>query len=137
MTVLLDTDVISQLTKSPPDPLVMAWLETQHEPNLYLSSVTWLELRFGVNLLPRGKKRDKLDAWVRTDLAKRFRNRVLAIDERVADTAGAYLAQSEQQGWNLKQMDALIAATASVHGLHLATLNRKHFLRLGIHLVTF
>jgi predicted nucleic acid-binding protein len=131
---LLDTNVISQLTKERPNQQVVQWIDTQPEEDLFLSVATLLEIRFGIELSPAGKRHDELERWLVHSLPERFGERIVPIERHTADLTGRLLARSRSEGWEMESMDALIAATAMVHGLGLATMNRKHFERLGIDL---
>jgi predicted nucleic acid-binding protein len=134
---LLDTDVISQRTKMQPVPEVMAWLRTISEDDLRLSAITIQEVRTGAASMPSGRKRKAVEAWLDDDLLRGFADRILAVDAAVADLCGHLIAEAIGQGHTPTLGDSLIAATAKMHGLKLATLNRKHFARLGVDLVEF
>ncbi len=127
MTFLLDTNVVSEWAKPQPDPGVMRWLYEADEDRLFLSVITLAELRFGVERLPPGARRNRLDAWIREELAGRFEGRILAVDETVAEMWGQVLASSEAQGRRMNLMDCFLAATAKVHRLKLVTRNSKDF----------
>jgi len=134
---LLDTDVISQRTKTQPDPKVMAWLRTISEDDLRLSAITLQEIRTGAESMPAGRKRRAVEAWLEDDLLLGFADRTLAVDAAVADLCGRLIVEAINRGHRPTLGDALIAATAKVHGLKVATLNRKHFEWLGVGLVEF
>lgn len=127
MTFLLDTNVVSEWAKPQPDPGVMRWLYEADEDRLFLSVITLAELRFGVERLPPGARRNRLDAWIREELAGRFEGRILAVDEAVAEMWGQVLASSEAQGRRMNLMDCFLAATAKVHRLKLVTRNSEDF----------
>jgi predicted nucleic acid-binding protein len=133
---LLDTNVISQLTKEQPNK-VSQWIIEQDENDFFLSVATLLELRTGVELKPPGKKRKELEHWLVHTLPTRFDDRIVPIEKHTADLCGRIIARSQIEGWRMESMDALIGATAMVHDMTLATLNRKHFERLGVELVEF
>lgn len=137
MRYLLDTNIVSQLTKDRPHEKVLQWVEEQEEEDLFLSVATLLELRVGVELCDVGKKRDDLENWLVHDLLERFDDRIVPIEKHTADLTGRIMARSRKEGWKMESMDALIGATAMVHDMALATLNRKHFERLGVELVEF
>lgn len=137
MKYLLDTDVLSQTTKAKPHMGVFTWLRERQESDLCLSAITIEELRFGLELLPKGKRRRELESWLEDRVLRRFSGRILPVEERVADKCGKLFAAAKLAGHNLDIGDVLIAATASVHNLKVVTLNRKHFERLGVELVTF
>jgi toxin FitB len=134
---LLDTDVVSQYTKRPPNPRVDAWVQRTDDSDLYISFVTYAELWYGVNLLPAGKRRTELENWVEDDLYIQFFNRVVLFDLGVARRYGSLMARAKKNGHNPNAMDCLIAATAAANGMAVATLNRKDFEKLGVELVEF
>jgi predicted nucleic acid-binding protein len=134
---LLDTNVISQLAKDRPHEKVRQWMEDQDEEDLFLSVATLLELRAGVELSAVGKKREELEHWLVHVLTARFDDRLIPIEKHTADLTGRIIARSQKEGWKMESMDALIGATAMVHDMTLATLNRRHFERLGVELVEF
>jgi predicted nucleic acid-binding protein len=134
---LLDTNIISQLTKDRPHEKVLRWIEEQDEEDLFLSVATLLELRVGIELCDPGKKREGLEHWLVHDLVERFDDRIVPIEKHTADLTGRIMARSRKEGWKMESMDALIGATAMVHDMGLATLNRKDFEKLGVELVEF
>lgn len=134
---LLDTDVISQRVKASPDQRVVRWLSKVRESELYVSAISLVEIRTGIDVMPHGRKRRDLELWLSTDLSRSLAGRVLPVDAVVADACGRMLVVSEASGHTSGLADALIAATAKVHGLRVATLNRRHFERLGVELVEF
>jgi predicted nucleic acid-binding protein len=129
--------VISQITKDRPNEHVIRWMDGREEEDLFLSVATLLEIRVGIELSSEGKKRDELEHWLIHDLVVRFDDRIVPIERHTADLAGRIIARSRTEGWKMESMDALIGATAMVHDMTLATLNRKHFERLGMELVEF
>jgi predicted nucleic acid-binding protein len=133
---LLDTDVISQRIKSQPHLQVMAWMQRVSADDLRLSAITIQEVRTGAESMPSGRKR-RVEDWLERDLLAGFADRILAVDATVADACGRLIADSIRHRHTPSLSDALIAATARVHGLRIATLNRKHFERLGADLVEF
>jgi predicted nucleic acid-binding protein len=134
---LLDTDVISQLTKDQPHAGVIRWINEQEEVDLFLSVATLLEIRVGIELADKGKKRELLERWLVDALPERFDDRIIPVERHVADLTGRIMARSRSEGWLMGSMDALIGATAMVNEMGLATLNRKHFEKLGVELVEF
>jgi toxin FitB len=85
---LLDTNVVSEWAKPRPNPDVVRWLADVDEDRVFLSVVTLAELRYGVEKLPAGARRTRLDAWLRGELRERFEGRILAVDEAVAEQMG-------------------------------------------------
>jgi predicted nucleic acid-binding protein len=134
---LLDTDVVSQYTKLPPNPRVDAWVQRTDDSDLYISGITFAELSYGISLLPAGKRRTELENWIEEDLYMQFFNRVVFFDLDVAKRYGSLMARAKKNGYNPNAMDCLIAATAAANGMAVATLNRKDFEKLGVELVEF
>jgi toxin FitB len=124
---LLDTNVISESSKPRPDAGVLAWLAANNEDDLFLSTITITELRYGIEKLASGKRRTQLDGWLQRDLKSRFQGRILSIDAEVADMCGRLMARSEGKGRPIEVRDAYIAACAEVHGLALVTRNVSDF----------
>jgi predicted nucleic acid-binding protein len=127
VSFLLDTNVLSEPMKERPNSRVVAWLSEANEDQVFVSVVTITELRYGVERLATGKRRQRLDGWLRKDLISRFAGRILPIDLRIADACGGLMARSESMGRPIEARDAFIAATAEVHGLTLVTRNTADF----------
>lgn len=134
---LLDTNIVSQRPKLKPNPAVMAWLSSTNEADLRISAITIQEIRLGIERLDAGRRRREIEQWLEGDLLARFAGRILPVDAVVADQCGRLIAAANERKHNPDLGDALIAATAVVHGLQVATLNRKHFEPLGVALVHF
>lgn len=121
MTFLLDTNVVSESMRPHPDSGVLEWLANVDEDRVHLSVVTLAEVRYGIERLPAGQRRIRLDDWLREDLALRFEGRILPISPEVADTWGKIVARRDAIGRPIGVMDAFIAATAETHALTLVT----------------
>jgi predicted nucleic acid-binding protein len=134
---LLDTSILSAPLKPKPDMKVLGWLREASKSRPYLSVVTIHESRFGFELLQEGRKRRDLEHWFEGEILPRFAGRILPITEAIADECGRLLAATRKASAEAELGDALIAATARVHGLTVATLNRDHFARLSVDLVDF
>lgn len=115
-----------------PNAQVDAWLELQQEVHLYISVLTLGELRKGIERLPGGMKKARLQSWVDQDLLDRFAGRVLPVDNEVAEYWGCLCAKTEKAGRTTPVVDGLIAATALVHGLTLVTRNIGDFEATGV-----
>jgi toxin FitB len=136
MSYLLDTNAISEWFKPRPDPGVVRWLDEVDEDRTYLSVITLGELRKGVDRLSEGRRRDRLDSWLTGELPERFGGRLLSVDGVVADEWGRLLASADNAGSAVDDTDALIAATARVHGLQIVTRNVRHFAAAGVEVIS-
>ncbi|TDC51908.1 type II toxin-antitoxin system VapC family toxin [Jiangella ureilytica] len=135
MTYLIDTNVISELISASPDRRVESWLRGVDEDALLVSAITLGELRFGIELLPAGRKRDRLESWMADEFLPRFEDRVLTVTAAVADMWGRIKASARSAGRQLTPADGLIAATAFSHGLVLVTRNTADFRTTGVELL--
>ena len=132
MRYLLDTCVISEVTKPRPTARVLTWLDIQEELSLFLSVITFGELQKGISKLPASRKRRQLQQWVDRELTRRFTGRMLGIDREVALRWGAMAGAAEQRGQPLPVLNGLLAATALAGGLTLVTRNTAHMQATGV-----
>ena len=135
MNFLLDTNVVSEWVKPHPDRGVMTWLAEADEDRVFISVVTLAELRHGIERLPAGARRNRLDTWLTGQVPARFETRVLPVDAEVANAWGRIMARGQAAGRPVGTMDAFIAATAEQHDLTLVTRNVTDFDALGIQLI--
>jgi predicted nucleic acid-binding protein len=124
---LLDTNCISEVVRLTPDPRVTAWIEAVEESLLYLSVLTMGEIRKGLAALPQGKRRSRLETWLKVELQARFSGRILSIDAAVADRWGLLAASAKTKGNPLSTIDGLLAATAIHHNLTIVSRNVGDF----------
>ncbi len=134
MRLLLDTNVLSEVTRPAPDARVLEWLDRLDEDRSFISVVSIAEIRRGVALMDKGRKREALAEWLARDLPQRFEQRVLPVDEPVALAWGDLMGLAKRRGRGLSSMDGLIAATAVARQLTLATRNTKDFEGFGVEL---
>lgn len=123
MNCLIDTCVVSELTKKKPDQQAVRWISSIDESKLFISVLTIGELHKGIEKLPSGKKREQLLQWVNEDLQERFSGRIVAFDLQCATTWGKMQAKAEAAGRALPVIDGMIAATALAHHFAVATRN--------------
>jgi toxin FitB len=135
VSFLLDTNVISEWTKPRPDRNVISWLAEVDEGRVFISVITFAEVRHGVELLSPGRKRERLARWLAEELPERFENRILAIDQPIAETWGVVVSRAQKAGLTLGSMDAFVAATAATRALTLVTRNVKDFKGLDVSLL--
>ncbi len=131
--ILLDTNVLSELTRPRPAPQVVRWLE-RNEPRLALPTITLAELRYGIARLPAGRRRASLLRFWRMT-RDRFRGRIFSFDERAAEVYGDVAAEAARKGVRLNVADGQIAAIALVHRIPVATRDTSDFEASGVSLV--
>ena len=131
MTYLLDTCVISELVKPRPDVNVVRWVDSVDERKLFLSVLTVGELEKGIAKLQESSRKSDLREWLVHDLGERFSERILPVDAAVAVAWGRIQGEAERGGMKLPVIDSLLAATAEIHRLTLATRNVADFDRCG------
>lgn len=132
MSYLLDTNVVSEPLRKKPDPTVLRWLHEVDEDKTYISVVTLSELRDGIDRMPAGAQRMRLDDWLRLQVPERFDGRIVGIDPELALECGRVMARQFKLGRQPDAMDAFIAATAKQEGLRLVTRNVADFEGLGL-----
>lgn len=133
--ILLDTNVLSALMQQEPERTVVAWLDAQPPESIWTTSITVFEIRFGLELLPNGRRRRRLEeAFVRA-LEEDFEGRVLGLDQGAAQAAGTIAAARRRAGRTVEIRDVLIAGIALARRAALATRNVSHFDGLGISLI--
>jgi predicted nucleic acid-binding protein len=132
MSFLLDTNVISEWVRPQPDPGVIRCLSELDEDSVFMSVITLVELRYGIERMPQGARKQRLHEWLSYDLPSRFADRLLFVDAAIADHWGKAMAQAESNGHSGKVMDVCIAAIANFHGLTLVTRNVSDFAPLGV-----
>ncbi len=129
---LLDTNVISDLTRNVPAPPVVAFLSEHHD--LWVPTIVLHELEFSLRLLPLGQRRDRLRATL-SKFITGYEDRVLPPERMDAEWAAHFRAQAHRAGRVLDLGDALIAGTAKAHDLVLATRNAADFGSLDLDVV--
>ena len=133
---LVDTNVVSEIRKGPrADRRVMAWADRVPRVALYLSRLTVAEIRFGIGRVSDPGFRAELDAWLRDGLLPWFADRVLEVDEAVLIRWRDLTFEGKRDNYTYAQPDALLAATALVHDLGVATRNEDDFARAGVRLL--
>lgn len=132
MSYLIDTNVLSELRRKTPDAAVLEWFARRPASTLYLSVLTFGELRKGIEGVPDAKRRMALTDWLETDLPAFFAGRILPVDAQVADRWGRLLSAA---GRPLPAIDSLLAASAAQHGLSMVTRNSRDFADLGLDVI--
>ncbi len=133
--ILLDTNILSELMRSTPEKGVETWLDDQSDASVFISAITEAELRYGVALLPAGKRRSALTAVIEDMLRQDFTGRILPFDSAAAVAFAEIASNRRQAGRPIAQADAQIAAIARSRGAALATRNVADFEDCGIDVV--
>lgn len=131
MKYLVDANVLSEPTKPSPDPRVVDWLHA-HESEIAVDPVILGELRFGILILPRGKKRMALERWFNAGVG---RLHCLPWDADIGLKWAELLARLRKTGTAMPIKDSFIAATAIVYGLAVVTRNRIDFAKAGVRVI--
>jgi predicted nucleic acid-binding protein len=135
MTVL-DTNILSELMLPSPSPAVVKWVTNQRsDAETFLTAITVAEILYGVELLPAGKRRDKLEAEAEAMFAEDFSGRILPFDEQAARLFGKIAATRRTLGRPITEFDAQIAAITKANDAVLATRNTADFEGCGVELL--
>ena len=133
--IILDTNVVSELMRPSPDANVVNWVTGQTALNLYLSTVSEAELRFGVEILPTGARRTKLLDEVDGMLREDFAGRVLPFDSVAAQAYAVIAAARRVAGRPINHADCQIAAMAQSRGASVATRDMDDFEGSGVDVI--
>jgi predicted nucleic acid-binding protein len=133
--ILLDTNVLSALMRQAPDQQVVAWLDKQPRTSIWTTSVTILEIRFGLQILPAGKRRPLLFQAFDAVLAEKIGRRVAPFDTAAAQLAGDLMAMRHKKGLPCELRDTMIAGIVLACHASLATRNTPHFQDLSIPII--
>jgi len=131
MKFLIDANVLSEATKSSPDTRVVAWL-TGHEGDIAIDPIILGEVRFGILLLPKGRRRERLERWFDSGIQ---RIHCVPFDAAVGLKWAALMAKLRASGRAMPIKDSLIAATALTHDLAVVTRNRSDFEKAGVRII--
>jgi predicted nucleic acid-binding protein len=133
--IILDTNVLSALMRTAPEPTVVAWVDQQAADDVWITSITLFEARFGLALLPAGRKRRALEAAFRKLVEEDLENRVLGFDQPAAEAAAELAAERQQDGRPVDMRDTQIAGIAVARRATIATRNVRHFDGLSVPVV--
>lgn len=135
MRYLLDTNILSNITKPEPSFELMTWMADQTDEDLFIASLTVAEIHKGILEKPAGKKRTSLERWfVGDDGPQRlFADRILPFDETAALIWAQLMAEGKASGRPRSGLDTIIAATARANGCIVVTDNEKDF--YGVELI--
>jgi toxin FitB len=132
--IILDTNVTSELMRAQPRPAVTSWLAAQSATDLFSTAVTVAEISYGLERLPRGRRRRSLEQSYQS-LFVGMADHILPFDVEAALMYGSLVAAKERVGIAMDPMDAQIACIAACRGAILATRNERDFADCGVQLV--
>ena len=135
MAWLLDTNVLSELRRLKPEPKVLAFIAGHPLDQLYISVVTLAELRFGIELLSEGGRRNELNNRLTHKIRPMFEQPVLQITEDIMFRWRAVAEEGRKAGHTYSQPDLIIAVTALHHGFTIVTRDRSDFEKAGVPVV--
>jgi toxin FitB len=133
--IVLDTNVVSEMMKTAPSPTVLSWMNGQDASRLFLTAVTVGEIRYGLRVLPQGKRRRSLEEGFERILAEGFAGRILAFDEAAAHRYGEVMGRRKEIGRPLAILDGQIASIAGSNGYTVATRNVQDFIKCGVEVI--
>jgi hypothetical protein len=129
---LLDTNAVSEWVKPRPNAGLIRWMEAADEDRVFLSVISLAELRYGVERMAAGARRNRLEQWLLRELPLRFEGRILPVDHKIAEAWGRTVSRCEALGRPVGAMDAFLSATAEIHRLTLVTRNVSDFPALKV-----
>jgi predicted nucleic acid-binding protein len=134
MRYLLDTDIVSNITKPAPSESLIAWMAEQPDQDIFIASLTLAEVRRGILELPAGKRRAQLETWFAGPEGPQslFAGRVLAFDEKAGLVWARLMADGKAKGRPRSALDTIIAAVADANGCIVVTGNEKDFVGVEV-----
>lgn len=133
--IVLDTNVLSEPMRPSPERAVVSWLDDQAVETLYVTTITLAEMRFGIAVLPKGKRRDRLSARFENDVLPAFGDRVLSFDEPASAQYSQLRARARAAGAAVGTTDAYIAAIAAAREFSVATRDTAPFIAAGVRVI--
>lgn len=133
--IILDTNVLSAMMRPEPDEHVVAWLDKQARSSMWITSVTILEIQFGLQILPVGKRRSLLTRTFESVLAYDIGGRVAPFDTSAAECCAELMAARHKKGRTVELRDTMIAGIVLACHASLATRNVSHFEDLSVTVV--
>ena len=129
---LLDTNILSELRRAKPEQKVESFVTAQPIDQLYVSTVTFAEIRFGIELVTDPTRRAALTDWLTHRVRPMFAQRVLEISEDVMLKWRLLVEEGRKKGHTYSQPDLIIGATALTHGLTVVSRDRAEYARAGV-----
>jgi predicted nucleic acid-binding protein len=132
--IVLDTNVLSALMRQVPDAKAVAWLDGQSRTSVWTTSITILEIRFGLQIMAAGNRRSLLlEAFEK--LLDQLGHRIAPFDDEAADRAADWMALRQRKGRTVELRDTMIAGIVLARHASLATRNLAHFEDLSVPII--
>jgi len=133
--IVVDTNVLSALMRQVPEPPVIEWLDRQAAESVWITSITLFEARLGLALLPKGRRRQTLEAAFDKLMVEDLEGRVLDFDQPAAEAAALLAARRQRDGLSIDMRDTQIAGIVVARRAKLATRNVRHFSDLNVEVI--
>lgn len=133
--VILDTDVLSALMVPAPNEAVLAWFNEQPRPSIWTTSITILEIRLGIEIMPPGRRRSALGQSFERVVQRSLERRIAEFDFDAANETASLMAKGRARGRTGQLRDSMIAGIAIAHRATVATRNTRHFSDLPVAVV--
>ena len=133
--IVIDTNVLSALMRQTPDLPVVEWLDRQPAESVWITSITLFEARFGLALLPKGRRRQTLEASFGKLMVEDLEGRVLDFDSPAAEAAAILAAERQRDGHPIDMRDIQIAGIVLTRRAKIATRNVRHFSDLNVEVI--
>lgn len=130
--ILLDINVISEPLKASADQKIVDWINAQNVETLYLSTIGLAELRFGIAVLPEGKRKDVLYSSLEQRVLPLFEGRILSFDIAASQAYATLRSKARAVGQIIAPADGYIAAIAITNGLAIATRDTEPYIAAGL-----
>jgi toxin FitB len=133
--IVIDTNVLSTLMREVPERAVVEWLDGQAAESVWITTITLFEARFGLALLPKGRRRQSLEKAFDQLLLEDLEGRILDFDQPAAEAAAQLAAERQQQGETIDMRDTQIAGIVIARRAKFATRNVRHFSDLNVEVI--
>ena len=133
--MILDINVISELTRLDPEPRVIVWLDRCSEDDVFITAISKAEIIFGLRCMPAGKRHFELESIYRRLFETRFLSRVLPFEDGCTHPFARFAASAQKRGLGMSTPDLQIAAIASYHYFAVATRNASDFDHEGLEVI--
>lgn len=130
--IILDTNILSAVMRAIPDPIIVEWLDLQARESIWTTAITVFEIRLGLSILEKGKRRERLEQTFQLALEEVLEGRVLPFDEASAMASADIAAKRRRKDITVDMRDTQIAGIAVAKRSTLATRNTKDFQELTV-----